>query len=72
MVQELLVELFVQFLESVGIHVLSKSQGSSNLTTLSSNFDALLQMRSAYSVAKQRGSLEKVLKVNSRKLWLNY
>jgi hypothetical protein len=28
-----------------------------------SNFDALLQMRSAYSVAKQRGvSLEKVLK----------
>jgi hypothetical protein len=29
-------------------------------------------MRSAYSVAKQRGvSLKKVLKVNSRKLWLN-
>jgi hypothetical protein len=30
-------------------------------------------MRSAHTVAKQRGvSLEKVLKVNSRKLWLNY
>jgi hypothetical protein len=30
-------------------------------------------MRSAYTVAKQRGvSLEKFLKVNSRKLWLNY
>jgi hypothetical protein len=29
-------------------------------------------MRSAHTVAKQRGVLEKVLKVNSRKLWLNY
>jgi small subunit ribosomal protein S5 len=48
-------------LESVGIHdVLSKSQGSSNPHNVVSNFDALLQMRSAYSVAKQRGvSLEK-------------
>jgi small subunit ribosomal protein S5 len=48
-------------LESVGIHdVLSKSQGSSNSQRCQSNFDALLQMRSAYSVAKQRGvSLEK-------------
>jgi small subunit ribosomal protein S5 len=47
--------------ESVGIHdVLSKSQGSSNSQRSQSNFDALLQMRSAYTVAKQRGvSLEK-------------
>jgi small subunit ribosomal protein S5 len=47
-------------LESVGIHdVLSKSQGSSNSQRSKSNFDALLQMRSAYTVAKQRGvSLE--------------
>jgi small subunit ribosomal protein S5 len=46
-------------LESVGIHdVLSKSQGSFS-QRCQSNFDALLQMRSAYSVAKQRGFLEK-------------
>jgi small subunit ribosomal protein S5 len=52
-------------LESVGIHdVLSKSQGSSNPhNVVKATFDALLQMRSAYSVAKQRGvSLEKVFK----------
>jgi small subunit ribosomal protein S5 len=58
-------------LESVGIHdVLSKSRifKSQRKATL-----MLLQMRSAYTVAKQRGvSLGKVLKVNSRKLWLNY
>ena len=52
-------------LESVGIHdVLSKSQGSSNPhNVVKATFDALLQLRSAYSVAKQRGvSLEKVFK----------
>jgi small subunit ribosomal protein S5 len=52
-------------LESVGIHdVLSKSQGSSNPhNVVKATFDALLQMRSAYTVAKQRGvSLEKVFK----------
>jgi hypothetical protein len=42
------------------------------ILTTKATFDALLQMRSAYSVAKQRVFLEKVLKVNSRKLWLNY
>ena len=50
-------------LESVGIHdVLSKSQGSSNPhNVVKATFDALLQLRSAASVAKQRGiSLEKV------------
>ena len=52
-------------LESVGIHdVLSKSQGSSNPhNVVKATFDALLQMRSAYTVEKQRGvSLEKVFK----------
>jgi small subunit ribosomal protein S5 len=46
---------------SVGIHdVLSKSQGSNPHNVVKATFDALLQMRSAYSVAKQRGvSLEK-------------
>ena len=50
-------------LESVGIHdVLSKSQGSSNPhNVVKATFDALLQLRSAASNAKQRGiSLEKV------------
>ncbi len=52
-------------LESVGIHdVLSKSQGSSNPhNVVKATFDALLQLRSAHTVAKQRGiSLEKVFK----------
>ena len=52
-------------LESVGIHdVLSKSQGSSNPhNVVKATFDALLQMRSAVTVAKQRGvSLDKVFK----------
>ena len=52
-------------LESVGIHdVLSKSQGSSNPhNVVKATFDALLQMRSALTIAKQRGvSLEKVFK----------
>jgi small subunit ribosomal protein S5 len=50
-------------LESVGIHdVLSKSQGSSNPhNVVKATFNALLQLRSAASIAKQRGiSLEKV------------
>jgi small subunit ribosomal protein S5 len=43
---------------------LSKSQGSSNPhNVVKATFDALLQMRSALTVAKQRGvSLEKVFK----------
>ena len=52
-------------LESVGVHdVLSKSQGSSNPhNVVKATFDALLQMRSASQVAKQRGiSLDKVFK----------
>ena len=52
-------------LEAVGIqNVLSKSQGSSNPhNVVKATFDALLQMRSAHTVAKQRGvSLEKVFK----------
>ena len=52
-------------LESVGIHdVLSKNQGSSNPhNVVKATFDALLQMRSAETVAKQRGiSLDKVFK----------
>ena len=52
-------------LESVGIHdVLSKSQGSSNPhNVVKASFDALLQLRSAAAIAKQRGvSLEKVFK----------
>ncbi|MEN8965448.1 MAG: 30S ribosomal protein S5 [Polaribacter sp.] len=50
-------------LEAVGIHdVLSKSQGSSNPhNVVKATFDALLQLRSAASIAKHRGiSLEKV------------
>ena len=50
-------------LDSVGVHdVLSKSQGSSNPhNVVKATFDALLQLRSAGSIAKQRGiSLEKV------------
>lgn len=52
-------------LEAVGIHdVLSKSQGSSNPhNVVKATFDALLQLRSAQTVAKQRGiSLEKLFK----------
>ena len=52
-------------LESVGVHdVLSKYQGSSNPhNVVKATFDALLQLRSADTVAKQRGvSLEKVFK----------
>jgi len=52
-------------LEAVGIHnVLSKSQGSSNPhNVVKATFDALLNMRSAATIAKQRGiSLEKVFK----------
>ena len=50
-------------LESVGIHdVLSKSQGSSNPhNTVKASFDALLQLRSASTIAEQRGiPVEKV------------
>ena len=50
-------------LEAVGVHnVLSKSQGSSNPhNVVKATFDALLQLRDASTVAKQRGiSLEKV------------
>ena len=50
-------------LESVGVHdVLSKSQGSSNPhNVVKASFDALLQLRSAAAIAKQRGiSLEEV------------
>ncbi|GGG89643.1 30S ribosomal protein S5 [Polaribacter pacificus] len=50
-------------LESVGVHdVLSKSQGSSNPhNVVKATLDALLQLRSAVMIAKQRGiSLEKV------------
>jgi small subunit ribosomal protein S5 len=52
-------------LESVGVHdVLSKSQGSSNPhNVVKATFDALLQMRSALTVANQRGiSLDKLFK----------
>ncbi|MDA8898023.1 30S ribosomal protein S5, partial [Flavobacteriaceae bacterium] len=50
-------------LEAVGVHnVLSKSQGSSNPhNVVKATFDALLQLRDASTVAKQRGiSLDKV------------
>ncbi|TXK75308.1 30S ribosomal protein S5 [Mesonia sp. HuA40] len=50
-------------LEAVGVHdVLSKSQGSSNPhNVVKATFDALLQLRSAETIAKQRGiSLDKV------------
>lgn len=52
-------------LEAVGVHdVLSKSQGSSNPhNVVKATFDALLQLRDAATVAKQRGvSLDKVFK----------
>ena len=52
-------------LEAVGVHnVLSKSQGSSNPhNVVKATFDALLQLRDAGMVARQRGiSLEKVFK----------
>ncbi|HLV14825.1 MAG TPA: 30S ribosomal protein S5, partial [Xanthomarina sp.] len=52
-------------LEAVGIHdVLSKSQGSSNPhNVVKATFDALLQLRSAHTVARERGiTLEKVFK----------
>ena len=50
-------------LESVGVHdVLSKSQGSSNPhNVVKATFDALLNLRDAYTVARQRGiSVSKV------------
>ncbi|HEY9170408.1 MAG TPA: 30S ribosomal protein S5 [Lutibacter sp.] len=50
-------------LESLGVRdVLSKSQGSSNAhNVVKATFDALLQLRSASMIAKERGiSLEKV------------
>ncbi len=50
-------------LEAVGVHnVLSKSQGSSNPhNVVKATFDALLQLRNAETIAKQRGvSLDKV------------
>ncbi|MCK0125443.1 30S ribosomal protein S5 [Gelidibacter sp. F2691] len=50
-------------LEAVGVHdVLSKSQGSSNPhNVVKATFDALLQLRNAGSIAKERGiSLTKV------------
>ncbi len=50
-------------LESVGVHdVLSKSQGSSNAhNVVKATFDALLNLRDANTIAKQRGiSLSKV------------
>lgn len=52
-------------LESVGVHdILAKSKGSSNPHNLvKATFNALLEMRDAYTVAEQRGvSLEKVFK----------
>ena len=52
-------------LEAVGVHdVLSKSQGSSNPhNVVKATFDALLQLRDASVVAKQRGiSLDKLFK----------
>jgi small subunit ribosomal protein S5 len=50
-------------LESVGIHdVLAKSKGSSNPHNLvKATFEALTQMRDAFTVAQQRGiSMNKV------------
>jgi len=52
-------------LEAVGIHdVLSKSQGSSNPhNVVKATFDALLKLRSAQTIANQRGiSIEKLFK----------
>jgi small subunit ribosomal protein S5 len=56
-------------LEAVGVHdVLSKSQGSSNPhNVVKATFDALLQLRDARAVAKERGiSLKKFLTDNSK------
>ncbi|MBT8272517.1 MAG: 30S ribosomal protein S5, partial [Bacteroidia bacterium] len=50
-------------LEAVGVHdVLSKSQGSSNPhNVVKATFDALLQLRDAKAIAKDRGiTLDKV------------
>ncbi|OBX22384.1 MULTISPECIES: 30S ribosomal protein S5 [Bizionia] len=52
-------------LEAVGVHdVLSKSQGSSNPhNVVKATFDALLQLRDAKTIARDRGiSLDKVFK----------
>ena len=52
-------------LEALGVHnVLSKSQGSSNPhNVVKATFDALLKLRSAKTIAEQRGiSLEKLFK----------
>ena len=52
-------------LESVGVHdILAKSKGSSNPHNLvKATFNALLEMRDAYTVAQHRGvSMEKVFK----------
>ena len=52
-------------LESVGVHdILCKSKGSSNPHNLvKATFNALLELRDAYTVAEQRGvSLDKVFK----------
>ena len=52
-------------LEAVGVHnVLSKSQGSSNPhNVVKATFDALLRLRSAKTIAEQRGiSLDKMFK----------
>ena len=52
-------------LEAVGVHdVLSKSQGSSNPhNVVKATFDAMLQLRNARTIARQRGvSLDKVFK----------
>ena len=52
-------------LESLGVHnVLSKSQGSSNPhNVVKATFDALLRLRSAKTIAEQRGiSLDKMFK----------
>ena len=52
-------------LEAVGVHdVLSKSQGSSNPhNVVKATFDALLRIKNAYTIAKNRGiTLEKLYK----------
>ena len=52
-------------LESVGIHdILAKSKGSSNPHNLvKATYNALIELRDAYSVAEQRGvSLDKVFR----------